>query len=254
MLFSYSILIAVVSAGGRYYFGVSQANASRYTTISLLGWFGVILVLLHRRKASFKSPKSSWPTIAFILTFVFLQYQIVNLNPINDVKSQRNLASIALLQEVQDDSTSIALYPSGQRIVELSQPLIEKKKTIFTKRFIEKYDPRHLSLSGISGKRSCMGFVDNIRESSDGKGYLIDGWTATHTGQALSLDLFGIDEEGNVVGAGISGFTRLDVAQQLGSWSSKTGFRMITKAIPKTILVLENSRVVCTLKFEDKYE
>lgn len=254
MLFLYSILIALVSAGGRYYFGVNQANASRYTTISLLGWFGATLVLLGSRATISKAPKSSWPKLAFVLTLVFLQFQIVNSNSMNDVKSQRNLASIALLQNVQDDSTSIALYPSGQRIAELSQSLIEGKKSIFTQSFIKKYNPRYLSRSRISDKPDCLGFVDNIRESSDGKGYLVEGWTATVLGQSRSLDLLGIDEEGNVVGAGISGFTRLDVAQQLGPWSSKTGFRMVTRAIPKTILALENSRVLCSLKFENKYE
>lgn len=254
MVFLYSILIALVSAGGRYYFGVDQANSSRYTTISLLGWFGVMLVLLSNRRTTFKSRRSSWLYLAFILTLMLLPFQIVNANSINDVKYQRNLASIALLHNVQDDSTSIALYPNGQRLVELSQPLIEKQKSIYTKAFIEKYNPRYVSLSDMSDKPNCLGFVDHIRESSDGKGYFVEGWTATNIGKTSSLDLLSTDEQGNVIGAGISGFTRLDVAQQLGSWSSKAGFKMVTRARPQRILVLENLRIICNLEFEDRNE
>jgi uncharacterized protein (DUF1501 family) len=103
-------------------------------------------------------------------------------------------------------------------------------------------------------QRSNRKLIDNIKESSDGKGYLVEGWTAENFGQAKSLDLLGTDEQRNVIGAGISGFTRIDVARQLGSWSLKSGFRMVARAIPQKIFVLENSRVVCSLKVGDKYE
>jgi hypothetical protein len=250
MIFLYTFLIALVSAGGRYYFGVGQASASRYTTISLLGWFGAILVLANKNVKSKEVQKFTWVKLAIVLTFAFLPFQIINSNAMNDVKSHRNLASIALLHSIQDDSISIALYPSGQRVAELSNSLIENKKSIFTWGFQETHNPKGLSLSNSIDRPNCIGFVDSIRISSSGKGFIVVGWVAAEAGDDAHLNLLATNEMGNVVGAGISGFTRDDVAQQLGPWSGKAGFQLVSRIAPDRIFAVDNGEIRCQLKFK----
>jgi hypothetical protein len=251
MMLLYSLVVAFASAGGRYQFGVNQASASRYTTISLMGWFGALLVIMPTQVVGTPSRKFTWTTLSVIISIIFLPYQVANSRSVNDVKSDREMAAIALVQKIQDDSISIALYPSGQRLIELSQPLISNKQSIFTSEFQKRYSEIDLSSNKIMTKPECLGFIDNVQKSSDGAGFLMNGWVAS-MGNGNILNLIAIDSSGKVVGAGISGFERKDVSNQLGLWARNTGFKMVSKVVPQTIVGLNHSIVQCKLTYAVK--
>ena len=94
MMLVYSLLVAFASAGGRYYFGVNQASASRYTTISLLGWFGAMLVILHNHEDGIASKEFTWTKLSVIVTIIFIPFQLANSDSNNDVRSDREMAAI----------------------------------------------------------------------------------------------------------------------------------------------------------------
>ena len=254
MMLAYSLLVSFASAGGRYYFGVNQASASRYTTISLLGWFGALLIIMHNHEEGITSKKFTWTKLSVLVSIIFIPFQIANSVSVNDVKSDRDMAAIALIQKVQDDSISIALYPVGQRLSDLSQSLISSEQSIFTSKFKKRYSELNTPLNEILAKPECVGFVDNIRRSSDKSGWLMNGWVASANGQSDFLDLIAIDASGRVVGAGISGFERKDVSDQLGSWARKTGFKIVSKIVPYKIVGLHDSIVQCKLNYGVKNE
>jgi len=251
MMFMYSLLVAFASAGGRYYFGVNQASASRYTTISLLGWFGALLVIMHNHEDGITSKKFTWTKLSVIVTIIFLPFQIANSVSTNDVRSDREMAAIALVQKIQDDSISISLYPSGQRLTDLSRPLISNEQSIFTSDFKKTFSEINASLEEILTKPECIGFIDNIQKSTDERGFLMKGWVAL-AGDADSLNLLAIDASAKVTGAGISGFERRDVSDQLGLWAQNTGFKIVSKSVPYMLLGVRNSKVQCRLDYKVK--
>ena len=249
-LLLYSLLVALASAGGRYDFGVGQAAASRYSTISLLGWFGAFLLILHSHEQGFMARKFTWTKMSLVVSMIFLPFQIINSNTNTDIKPARKLAAIALLQNIKDESVSIALYPSGERLQNLSKSLILAEKSIFTADFKRRFAPKSLPLIEINSKPTCFGFVDTIRQNSDTGSFLITGWVATESGNSYTLDLLAINAGGKVVGAGTSGFKRQDVSDQLGSWSQRTGFQVVAKSSPRFLVASQNSNIECKFKIE----
>jgi hypothetical protein len=198
------------------------------------------------------SKKFTWTKLSLIITITFLPFQISNSVSTNNVKVERNIAAIALIQKIQDDSISVALYPSGQRLIDLSKSLISDGQSVFTSDFKSRYSPFDVPLKEIGANPVCLGFVDNIRESSDKSGFVVNGWVAAASGRSDLLDLLAIDTSGKVVGAGISGFQRKDVSDQLGHWSHKTGFTMVSKAVPYQIFGFKDSVIQCQLKYDGK--
>ncbi len=251
-LLLYSLLVALASAGGRYDFGVGQAAASRYSTISLLGWFGAFLLILHRHGQGFMARNFTWTKMSLVVSIIFLPFQFINSNTNTDIKPARKLAAIALLQNIQDESISIALYPSGERLQNLSKSLILEEKSIFTVDFKQRFAPESLPVKEIISKPKCFGFVDTLRQNSDTGSFLITGWAAAKSGESYSLDLLATDTGGRVVGAGTSGFKRQDVADQLGSWSRKTGFQVVAKSSPRFLVASQNSNIECKFEIESE--
>jgi hypothetical protein len=252
MIFLYSILVATASAGGRFEFGVNQATASRYTTISLIGWFGVLLVIMKGRKETSKSNYFSWFILSVFVSVLFFPYQIMNSQPVNDVKVERNLAALALLQNVQDDSILYALYPDSSRIKALSESLIFDERSIFTSDFKRRFDINHFDRSQMNKSPECLGYVDNIRSSSDQGGFVVLGWIALTENKSTKFDLIALDTQNRVTGAGLSGFTREDVANQIGRWAVKSGFYLVSREIPVKIFAAHESKLMCELKFLGK--
>ena len=252
MLFSYSVLVAVASAGGRFDFGINQANSSRYATISLLGWFGALLVVMHKDGITSGENQTNWIKLSFAVSVAFIPFQIANSGTINDVKVQRDFAAVVLLQNIQDDTSLSALYPNSLRLITLSKALIQEEKSIFTREFKQRFKYGVLNPKNVDDKPDCLGFVDIIRPSSDGKGFVSTGWISISDEASKHLDLLGTDTQGRVIGFGISGFTRNDVSQQLGSWGRKSGFNLISKEVPRYILATQESNIMCKLRFGDK--
>ena len=156
---------------------------------------------------------------------------------------------LLLVQRIQDDSISISLYPSGQRLTDLSGPLISNEQSIFTSDFKKTFSEINQSFEEILTKPKCIGFIDNIKKSTDERGFLMNGWVAL-AGDADSLNLLAIDASGKVVGAGISGFERRDVSDQLGLWARNTGFKVVSKSVPHLLVGVRNSKVKCRLNYE----
>jgi hypothetical protein len=250
MIFIYSILIATASAGGRFESGTIQATASRYTTISLIGWFGALLVIMQKRESRQDPSRFTWYHLSFLITILFIPFQIVNSVSANDVKFHRDFASVVLLQNIKDDDSLMALYPDSSRIKNLSQSLIQEEKTIFNSKFKKKYGLASYDLKDVAVVPNCLGFVDKVRPSSDQKGFLVAGWVTLVKEVPVKFDLIATNSENRVVGIGFSGLRRDDVSNQIGSWAKKSGFNMITREYPSQIFAFDNSGIKCELKFK----
>ena len=251
MIFAYSVLVATVSAGGRFDFGVNQSTASRYTTIALLGWFGALLVIIQNKDSKSEKRLFTWINLSVLVTILFIPFQISNSVSPNDVKVERDFASIVLMQNIQDNLTSLALYPDSTRLKILSQSLIREKKSIFDSEFQVRFSKERISLNELVATQSCLGYFDTVRMSSAKDGYIISGWVAFSEKGSDQFDLMALDRKNRFVGAGISGLLREDVARQLGYRGTNSGFGLVTKKIPYRVLAIQGSRVKCELKYQE---
>ncbi len=251
MIFAFSVLVAAVSAGGRFDFGVNQSTASRYTTIALIGWFGAFLAIIQMKDRKTKRVSFTWINLSFVVTILFIPFQISNSISPNDAKVERDFASIVLLQNIQDDLTSVALYPDSKRLKLLSQSLIQEKKSIFNSDFQARFTKERINLNELVATQSCQGHFDTIRTSSDKVGYIISGWIIFSGKSSDQFDLMALDRENRFVGSGVSGLTREDVASQLGLRGMKSGFNLVTNNIPTRILAIQSSGVKCELKYQE---
>jgi len=247
MFFLYSVLIAFASAAGRFQFGVDQANASRYTTISLFGWFGALLVILDSDEDK-KVWQFSWATVAILVTSLFLPYQISNSEPNSDTKMQRNLAAVSLLEGVYDDSIYKVLYPDPKRLEILANPLIRDGKSIFDSEFKSRFQIGSYRKPTTTNLPKCIGSLELVRRTSDESGYVISGWIASGNMRADSFELLATDANYHLLGAGFSGYERIDMAIKMGSWARKAGFNLVSLKIPDHIYYFGNSEFKCELK------
>ena len=250
MIFVYSIMVATASAGGRFDFGTNQASASRYTTVSLIGWFGALLVITQKRHDHQDPSRFNWYYLSFLVTILFIPFQIVNSAPANDVKFHRNFASIVLLQDILDDESSRALYPDSSRLKYLSEFLIKEEKTIFNSEFKKKFSVNSYNLKGVVLVPNCLGFVDDIRSTSDQKGFIASGWVTLINKESVIFNLISTNSKNKVTGIGFSGLIRNDVSNQIGSWAKKSGFKMLTKEYPAQIFAFDESGIKCELKLK----
>lgn len=249
MIFSYSIMAAGASAGARFDFGLDQATSSRYTTISLIGWFGALLIIMQKREVNDKDSKFGWLSMSLLITIVFIPFQVANSGSTSDIKYNRDFASIVLLQDMQDDDTSMYLYPSSSRLKDLSQSLIQDQKTIFNSNFKRKFTINGDFSTELINVPNCLGFVDGIRPTSDRRGYVLSGWVTKLGKEEIGLDLIATNWKNQVIGVGLTGLTRDDVANQIGNWAARSGFNIVSREKPSKIFALQTSRVVCELKF-----
>jgi hypothetical protein len=218
----------------------------------LIGWFGALLVILKGWKGKSKSKYFSWLTLSVVVSSLFFSYQITSSRPVSDVKAERNLAALALLQNIQDDTLLSFLYPDSSRIKTLSQSLISNESSIFTSDFKRRFDVNNFDQTQIDRSPECLGFVDNIRSSSGQDGFVVLGWIALADNKSTKFDLIALDPENKVAGAGLSGFTREDVSNQIGKWAVKSGFYLVAREIPVKIFAADESKIVCELKFQGK--
>lgn len=251
MIFSYSIMVAVASAGGRFDFGLDQATASRYTTISLIGWFGALLIIMQKREMNGKEYKVGWLSISLLITVIFIPFQVANSGSTSDVKYNRDFASIVLLQDMQDDDTSMYLYPSSSRLKDLSQSLIQDQKTIFNSNFKKRFTINGDFSTELINVPDCLGFIDSMRPTSDLRGYVLSGWVTKLGKEEIDLDLIATNRSNQVIGVGLTGLTRDDVANQIGNWAARSGFNIVSREKPSQVFALQTSRVMCELKFQN---
>lgn len=251
MMFSYSVLVAIASAWGRIDSGITQATASRYTTVSLFGWFGALLVIMHKRDLQSDRSRFTWLQLSALVTLLFIPFQIVNSKSVSDVKFYRDFASVVVLQGIQDDGISNSLYPFSSRIISASPRLIQEEKSIFDLEFKNRYTLSSYDPQEFLNVSSCLGVIDDIKTTSDERGLIISGWVTLLDANSDSkkFDLIATNNGGEVIGIGFSGIKRDDVAKQIGKQAAKSGFKIVSTENPFQIFAFKESGVKCQLKF-----
>ena len=225
---TYPLGAAFITAFSRAGFGIEAATASRYASLASLFWIGVLIVLLglaidDRKRIS----RYTW---LFLVTIAGTSILVGSLHTERveyhiDRNHLKRLAEIGLYMGIQDPALLQPITPATKQFTSQIDKLKRMHHAPFANRpECAKWLGRHIVPTG---NGEVKGHVDVARhETSSLPEYTeIQGWTS-QDGQ-LPRCIAIIDPTGAVVGAGVSGFRRLDVKKALGFEEVRTGWRAL---------------------------
>jgi len=202
------IATAIVTAGGRVEFGISQATAERYHTPSLMCWLAVVLLYLPEFVKAGPLRRYSAIVIALTCVALMLPRQLMGLKDVSE-RSNRMIAALALELQIPDQEWIVSIYPDANRAILTSKQARSVPMSIF-------------ALPPVAGARDLLinGYIDAPVTECDA---LINAQLAIPnssfrrvTGQVTLPGSAGdwtrltfSDPDGKVKGVGISKFNEL---------------------------------------------
>jgi hypothetical protein len=199
---------AVLIALGRLRFGLVHALSSRYTSVVLLFWVSLTLLLITeiwRRRPNLRlaAVVLSLPLLMAIAlqqtNFVYRGAAYVAL---------RREAAPALLANVYDEAVFRKIYPDPSRVAQLAPKLRAQHLALFAEPWSDWLGTPladHVQLTEGVRCRGAVEAVSALPGSARGEARLT-GWASDATDQALDRIVIA-DNAGTVVGYGIGGFT-----------------------------------------------
>ena len=242
----YVCVTAAVSAGGRYKFGLDQALASRYTTMSLMGWSCAAIAAIELSKKR----HSVFILLTPILISVLLLPQQTKALSINDNQLfDRKIAAVALELNISDEVQLANVYPSAERVLEVSKVLINNHQSIFGDSEIlqaRKLVGTNLDLAGVG---SCVGHVDiDSVVKSAAPERQITGWIFNSKMRQIPKVVLAVDSTNQVTGYGLTGMLRPDVAAAINMNARFSGFKLYANKRPISKLVGFSTSPLCLFK------
>ena len=211
----YCLATAFITSLGRINFGSDQAFASRYQTFALLFWFSLatwILVAVSRQR-TMKLLVALSMLIAVVTCLSAREYSAI-LETVRDGTMRREVDGTALLSGIHDDG---ALHPHPEVVWSSANYLRPNRLSLFSMARAGQMNRDFGSYYHIITPNACTGFVDAIDSPGTDPGAVkLAGWIINgRTRRPLKTLVF--VSEGRIVGFGVSGALRSDVAHTIHS-------------------------------------
>jgi len=212
--------------------GVEQSFSSRYATPVLMGW--ILLCALYLRVWRGRTPQAAWLLPALAAGW-FFPYQLSAFADERAVHHQRATAVLAL---------SMGVYDS-ERVEHIGPMLVRDEG------FLDLVAPQRTTRRGIFGKFPFSAAIDSLdREmpaAEEGRYawhvdlakpvdgapgfFFFEGWIVDRQEERVPRGFYLLDHEGRVIGFGIAGNPRVDVADYFGTQAfERAGFRGYVRA------------------------
>ena len=242
----YVLTTATISAGGRYQFGLAQSTASRYTTMSLVGWCCIAILCFEL----FKKRDSIWfMFIPILLGVLLLPQQTKGLSIQDNQLFDRKLAAIALELNIDDQATLGNIYPNATRVLSLSKVLINNHQSIFGDPIVfgaKALIGRHIDLRTVG---TCIGHVDtNTPIAGQTSWRQISGWLYDSKFHRIPKIALEVDSTGMVIGYGLSGMLRPDVANAIDKHAKFSGYALYSNSQSIFEIVGYDESPICSSK------
>jgi hypothetical protein len=242
---TYVLGTAIISAGGRYQFGIAQSTASRYTTVSLTGWCCISILIFELFK---KNSSLSFMFIPVIIGVLLLPQQTKSLSITDNQYFDRKIAAVALELNIHDDSQLQNIYPNANRLREQSKVLIENRQSIFGDQIFRKASNllgTHLN----SNFENCLGNVD-VNSPIEGQisSHKLTGWIFQKSNGKIPKFILSVDPNGIVNGFGLTDMLRTDVANVVDKAAKFSGFELYTVSTPTAAIIGFDTIPFCSLK------
>jgi hypothetical protein len=170
---------AMITAAGRWNFGVEQARASRYQTVALLFWCCLGLLWLG---AAFAVPRARYFIVGQLcLLLIFVRAALIVGYPLRDAGERafaQRTVTAALISGVHDPEILSKSYPD-LRMVGRTVPYMKANRvSIFASSLPAELDKPLSSVFPLATTSDCVGFVKGGMATGDpgAPGLLLAGW------------------------------------------------------------------------------
>lgn len=225
---------AVATGVGRSGMGVEQAMASRYGTLASFVWIGILLppllamLDLPKLDSTARTRWAGWAVLAVLAVGVVSPSRVNGtrlLDRFVERASRHPVAHYALRHGILDEQVfSVALTPATSQLWDVRSTLEAIGHIPFDRRAVEP-----------SGRVEEVGEMENVGYLDSAVGVpggwvRLRGWSL-HPTQPVEEIVF-TDAERNIVGVGLYGTHRADVAEVIGEGAGFAGFMGYVKASP----------------------
>lgn len=235
---------ALGTGGGRLIFGVDQALSSRYSTPSLMAWAALLVIIAPKLATS--SEKIKWqlwlPLSALILAMLPLQFKAWRSG--DQSVFERGIAGLAVAIGVNDQLQISRIYPSAERAISIGKAASEQELSYFSR--TEYKNIKNAIGKQINGpseiSKVCQGHIDFIEPIENENNYMrVGGWIFNQSENLSPRAIWLIDQKGVVVGYGLVGQPRPDVAEAVDKKASKSGFKgyFLSEAQGASVIVFD---------------
>jgi hypothetical protein len=216
------------TGGGRLIFGVEQALESRYMTPSLMAWaaFFIIFYINSPRLKKWTKQKL-WIPLSLLLVLMLPQ-QLLALKAQNIILYERSMAALALEMGVKDQPQIQHVFPSAEAIINLSGIPIERNYSVFGSAPLMDLREKLGKVLAANNRpmEECKGHLDAVDQVDNDPKYLkIRGWVWHENKNSDSQLIEIVDASMRIVGYGLIGHDRPDVAQQINKKARYAGFK-----------------------------
>jgi hypothetical protein len=238
VFFAYIVSTAFITALGRINFGLEQAATSRYSTPALMGWVTVAILLW--KNVSGAEGKTNPHLVGLLriglagvcLSALGLQISWANQVRRADRSFDLSASGLAAIMGIQDTLQVSWPHPDSAVVFRLTEEA-RKAGTSFTA--ISPFKGVRESLGQVSSQDAtdvvslppCRGAVDKVTGVLDlsGNSFLrLDGWVFDSGSGTVPQRLAVVDGAGLIIGYIFTGRWRQDVADEISTSASRSGF------------------------------
>jgi hypothetical protein len=236
---------ALLTAFGRYRFGMDTALISRYTTASLGCWFALTtFTLLNARSAN---TTRNTLIVATLGVLILTAYQRHVFEPNPDEAFERTVGGIAVRADVYDLRLTRAIYPFPDRLIVTARAAKAAHLSIYSSGNTDFYNPP----DHVSASASCDGFIDQLWATTTPGKFAATGWIYNAESRTVPTAIVVADAEGKTLGTGVAGGDRPDVEKIYGRVGRYSRWTAIFAASPGTTISVNgllHGNVFCALR------
>lgn len=217
---------ALGTAGGRLIFGLDQAFSSRYTTPTLMAWAALLILYSPSVLAALRTKSAIVLLTVAGLALLMAIFQTEAMQPEYATLFQRKMAVLALELQARDGKQIKTIFPDPQRALVIAKEASVRNLSIFGD-----YPFRDMREQwGLTVPQqtlpACQGHLDAVEEI-DGEGRLIHvyGWMFNVAGKNYPDVIRFLGSQGKVVGYGLTGQPRPDLAKAIDKKAFRAGFQ-----------------------------
>ncbi len=212
---------AFVTAVGRIGFGVDTATLSRYTTGPLLMTASLLAFLWLNET---RPERRRWIIggFAFMLVMIMVAQRMVFHSTQRELYAKR-VAGLAVRANVYDASYTAVIYPNPAAL----QAVATRAQAAGLSIFAADQPDYAVPPEDVSASAHCIGKIDSIRATANPDRFAATGWLYDPAGKRYVSSIVIADRSGKVLGTGITGARRPDLAPVTGSkegYGGWTGF------------------------------
>ncbi|KVE42390.1 hypothetical protein [Burkholderia sp. BDU5] len=217
---------AVITAAGRYIFGLDAALSSRYTTSGLIAFTSVAFFLWLN--LSQRIPRTTVAVVFMLYVTVVAGGQRAVRESAHDEVYRKLIGGLALRSHVYDADYTSALYPDPFVLRSTAQAAERSRLSIFATDNADYSQPPEHVQSDIW----CEGQIDVVKPTQTPGVLAAHGWAFDPGLRRYTLSVLLTDAAGRVLGQALTGERREDVAAALQTQDPYGGWLGFFKAPP----------------------